>query len=164
MADFDLVEVLNACEYLVEKSACLTVLQPALFYDVVEQFAPTRVLHDQKQLLGCLDNFIELHDVRVSDDFQNVDLTHDSSDVSLVLDLVFFKHFDCDLLLGQLVDAFPNFAERARAYSLSYQVVADHTVVSRVIFLSTLGRLPVASLQFVLLLFKLGEGLSETRL
>ena len=36
MTDLDLVEILNACEYLVKESAGFPVLQPALFDDVVE--------------------------------------------------------------------------------------------------------------------------------
>ena len=100
----------------------------------------------------------------MSHDFQNVNLSHHPSDVSLVFNLVFFKDFDGDLFLCELVDTFSHFAKGARAYCLSYEVVAYHAVVRWISFLSTLSCLPVASLQFVLLFFKFGEGLSETRL
>ena len=91
----------------------------------------------------------------MSHDFQNVNLTHHTGDVSLVLDLVFFKDFDGNLLLSELVDAFAHLAERAWADSLTYEVVADHAVIGRVVLLSALCGLPVATLQFVLLLFEL---------
>ena len=60
-----------------EESAGLRILQSPLFDDVVEQFAPGSILHDQEQLLARLDNLIELHDVRVPHYLQDVNLAHD---------------------------------------------------------------------------------------
>ena len=56
--------------------------------------------------------------------FQNVNLSHNSRDVSLVLDLIFFKDFDGDLLRGQLVNSFAHFAERTRTNCLTCEPIA----------------------------------------
>ena len=107
-----------------EEPAGFTVLQPALFYYVFEQFSTTRILHDQKELLRGFNDFIQLHDIWMSDNFQNVNLSHHSSYVSLVLDFIFFEDFDGDLLRGQLVNSFAHFAERTRTNCLTCEPIA----------------------------------------
>ena len=77
MAHLYPVQVFDTGEDLIEEAAGLRILQSPLFDDVVEQFAPGSILHDQEQLLARLDNLIELHDVRVSHDLQDVNLAHD---------------------------------------------------------------------------------------
>lgn len=96
-----------------EEPTSFTILESAFLNDVVEEFATTGVLHDQEELLGSLNDLVELDDIGVPDDFQNVDLSHHSSDVCLVLDLVLFQNFDRHFLLRQLVDALSNLTESA---------------------------------------------------
>ena len=102
-----------------EEPAGFTVLQPALFYNVFEEFSTTRILHDQKELLRGFNDFIQLHDIWMSDNFQNVNLSHHSSYIGLVLDFIFFEDFNRDFFLGQLVDSFSNFAECTRTNCLA---------------------------------------------
>jgi len=46
MTNFDLMEVLDTCQDLMEEAARFSVLQPAFLDDIVEELATTSVLHD----------------------------------------------------------------------------------------------------------------------
>ena len=81
MTDFDLVQILDSCQNLVEEAASLRVLQAPFLDNVVEEFTTRGVLHNQEKLLACLDDFIELHNVWVAHDLQDMDFAHHSRDV-----------------------------------------------------------------------------------
>ena len=88
----------------------------------------------------------------MSHDFQNVNLTHDTSYVSLVLDFVFLKDFDGNFFLGELVYALTYLAKSTRADCLTDEIIANKAIIN--CFLATLSRLPVTLLP-CLLLFEL---------
>ena len=50
------VNVLNASYDLLEELACFDLLHSAVLHDIVEQFAPTRIFHNQVELFGCFDD------------------------------------------------------------------------------------------------------------
>ena len=108
-----LVKVFHTGQDLVEKATGFTILESPLLDDVVEELTTWCVLHDQEQLLRRFNNFIQLHDVRMSHYLENVNLSHDPGNVCLVFDFVFFEDFDCDFLLGQLVGSLSDFTEGA---------------------------------------------------
>jgi hypothetical protein len=58
----------------VEEPACLWLFSPAVLHNVVEQLTARSVLHDQVQLSGSLDDFVELYYVCMSDQLQDVNL------------------------------------------------------------------------------------------
>jgi len=91
------VQVLNAADNLLEKLAGFFFFQFLLLHDVVEKLASADVLHNQKELLWRLNDFKELDDVGVPYQFENVDFTGDSEDVSILGDLPFFKDLHCHL-------------------------------------------------------------------
>ena len=93
MNDIKLVQILNARNYLMEKFKCMRFLDPLVLDDVVEQFTAICVLHNQVQLLGCFDDFVELNDVGVSDHLQNVDFAGNSLYVVDILDFVLLENF-----------------------------------------------------------------------
>ena len=160
MTDFDLVQVLDSCQYLVEEAASLRVLQAPFLDNIVEELTARGILHNQEQLLACLNDFIELHNIWVAHDLQDMDFTHHSSDVRLVLDHVFFENFDCDFFVSQLVNAFSNFSKRAFSNSLADKIVPDESIIGD--FLTTLSGLPVTFFAFGFL--ELGERLPQRRL
>lgn len=94
MANSNLVDVLNPRNDLLEEPACLLLLKPLSFDDIVEQLASVCVFHDEEQLARGLDDFIELNDIGVSDDLKDVDLSSHPLHIRLVLDLVFLEYFD----------------------------------------------------------------------
>ena len=69
MTHLYLMQVLDSSQDLVEEAAGLSVLQAALLYNVIEELATRGILHYQKQLFGRFNNFIELNNIRMSDDF-----------------------------------------------------------------------------------------------
>lgn len=122
MADLDRVKVLNASENLVEKATGFLVGQALLLDDVVEKLAPRHILHDQKQLTRRFDNLVQLHNIGVPDNLEDLDLPHDSCDVALVLDLVFFQYFDGHFLIGQNMGTDTHLTESTLADGLAYKV------------------------------------------
>lgn len=97
MDDVQFVDVLNPLQYLLLKLGGFLLLDPLISDNLVEQLASTGKLHDQLQLLGRLDDFLELDYVGVAYQLQDVDLTRHSLDVSNVCYPFFFKNFDCHL-------------------------------------------------------------------
>ena len=97
MDDVQLVDILDASVDLLEKLACLVFLQTSVRNNVVKELTAARVLHDQVELLGCLDDLIELDDVRVPDQLQNVDLPSHTFYVRHIRDAVLLQDLDCHL-------------------------------------------------------------------
>ena len=93
-------------------------------HDVVEDLTTLRVLHNEVQLLRRLDDFVELDDVRVADHFEDVYFAGHSFNVVDILDLVFLKNFDCDLLSSEIVHSQFDLTEGALADGLAQNVLA----------------------------------------
>ena len=122
MTHLDLVKVFDTGQNLMEKSTGFRILKLSLLDDVVEQFAPTCILHDEEKLLGSLNDLVQLNYVWMAHDLENMDLTHDSRNISLILDFVFLKDFNGDLLLRQLMDALSHLSECSRTNLLAYAI------------------------------------------
>lgn len=90
MTDLDSVQVLDSRQDLLEKATRFFVLEPLLFYDVVEKFATRHELHYEKQLPRSFNDLVELDDVGVPDNLEDLDFSHDSGDVGLVFNFIFF--------------------------------------------------------------------------
>ena len=56
MDDAKLVKVFNTSYDLMEEFACLCLFDPLVLHDEVKELPSTRILHDQVELLWCLDN------------------------------------------------------------------------------------------------------------
>ena len=95
--DAKLVKVLDSTNDLLEELARLSLLKLLLLDDVVEELATTDELHDEEELLGCLNDLKQVNDGRVPDQFKYVNLASDSLHVSIPRDLALFKDFYCYL-------------------------------------------------------------------
>ena len=93
----------------------------------------------------------------MSHDFQNVNLSHDTSYIGLVLDFIFLKDFDGNLFLCELVNALTHLSKSAWSDCLTDEIVSNEAIIN--CFLATLRRLPVTLLP-CLLLFELGQRLA----
>ena len=87
------------------------------------------MLHDKEQSILCLDDFVELNNVRVLNYFQNVNLARNSLDVIDVVDLPLVEDFDGDTLARVHVDALLHLAKRALAECLLYLIVTNPATV-----------------------------------
>jgi hypothetical protein len=58
MNNSNFMNVLDTSYELVEYAYGLVLIDPFIFDDIIEEFSLFHVLHDQKQLLGSLNNFI----------------------------------------------------------------------------------------------------------
>ena len=106
MHNSELVNVLYAGDDLLEEPGCLLLLQTFSVDDVVEQLPALCILHDEVQLLGGLDDFVELDQVGMPNDFQNVDLPSHSFNVGHVGYFLLFEYFDGHLFACEDVGAF----------------------------------------------------------
>ena len=111
MHDVQLVKVLDPGDDLVEEFESLWFLHALVLHDVVEKFSTVSILHDQVELLGRLNDFVELNDVWVSDHLQDVNLSCHPLDVVHILDLILLKYLDGYFLPTRLVSADLDFTE-----------------------------------------------------
>jgi len=125
MNDVQLVEVLDASDNLVEERAGLGLFHAVALHDVVEQLTSFSELHYQVQLLGGLNDFVQLDDVGMPNDLEDMNLSSDSFDVVDIDDLVFLQNLYGDLLACQVVDSKFNLTEGALADGLAQDVLAD---------------------------------------
>lgn len=65
-----------------------------MLHDKVEKFSIRYEFHDQVELFLRLNNFINLHNIRMMKLLQYLNLSTDSLNVLFVLDPWLFKHFN----------------------------------------------------------------------
>lgn len=92
------MQVLHAADDLLNEGAGFRFFELLLLHDVVEKLATADVLHNQEQLLGRLDDFKQLDNVRVSDHLQDLNFASHALHVCVFGDLSLFKNFDGYLL------------------------------------------------------------------
>lgn len=80
-------------------------------HDVVEKLAAVAILHDHVQLFFGLDDLVKLDDVWMSDLLQDFDLSCDTFDILLIMDLIFFQNFNRNLFSSECVLPQFNLAE-----------------------------------------------------
>jgi len=68
MNDSKLVQILHTRNYLLKEANRLLLFHLLVLHDIVEKLATGCKLSDQVKLLGCFNNFIELNDVRMTDE------------------------------------------------------------------------------------------------
>lgn len=110
---------------LLKKFACLFFWNARFFYNIIKQFSTTCELHDQVKLTWRLYDLIELDNVRVSDQFKNVNFTSDSLNIRHVAYAALFKYFDCHTFLSELMCAFSHFTKSALS-NLFLNIVLAH--------------------------------------
>ncbi len=73
--------------------------------NVLKQLSPGSVLHDEVELLGCLDDLVKLNDVGVPNQLQDVDFSGNSLDVRDLGNHVLLQDFHCHFFACENVDA-----------------------------------------------------------
>jgi len=113
------MDLLQARYDLMEEAACLWLGHTSLRYDVVEQLAAARILHDKVKLAPCLDDLIKLHYVWVPDKFENVYLSGHTLYICHLYDALFLENFNGDALTGKNVSSKLDLSKRTLANSLA---------------------------------------------
>ena len=119
------VNVLDSRQNLLHELDGLSFVKPFSLDDVIKELTSFSVLHDEMDVGFGLDDFIELDDVGVAEDFEDADLTGDAFDVGLFDDFLFLQGFDGDFLLGEDVGAEFDFTEGALADGAADTIVAE---------------------------------------
>ena len=94
MSNTYFMQVLNPIQQLVKELTSLLFSDLFVINYVLVEFSFLHELHNQQQLLRSLHNFVQLNDVRVSDEFQDVYLSFYSLYISYILYFLLFQDFD----------------------------------------------------------------------
>lgn len=108
-----------------EKPASLRFLDPLVLDNKIEKLAPTCILHDQVELLRCLNNFIKLDYVWVSYQLEDMYLPCHPLNVADILYFLLFEDFNGDFFSSEIVITQLYLSECALADSLAKNIVAD---------------------------------------
>jgi hypothetical protein len=119
------VNLLNAREDLVEEAASLAFSDSPTCYNMIKELSTTAVLHDEIQLARRLDDFVQLDNVRVLDQFQYVNLPCDSFNIGHVNNPFLLKDLYGHLLSGEYVCPQFHLAEGPLTYGFPKDVVAN---------------------------------------
>ena len=87
-----LVQILHSCDELPKELTGLMLLQPFLFYYQFEELPLRDVLHHQEELLGSLDDLVQLDHVGMPNLLKDVDFPGHSLHVSHVGNATFLQH------------------------------------------------------------------------
>lgn len=98
MTDTALVQVLNSADQLPVELCSLLFVEASITDNEIEQLATVGMFHNHEKFLFCLNDFVKLDDVRVSNFLEDLDFSGDSFDVLLVIDFLFLKNFYGNLL------------------------------------------------------------------
>ncbi len=100
MDNFEFVAVLNPGNDLIEDFAGFILIHTFFFYYVVKELASSKVFHDEKEVLGGFDDFIELNDVGMAYKFKDVNFPGDSFDICHIHDFVLLQNLDGNFFAG----------------------------------------------------------------
>ena len=103
MHDPQFMKMLDAINQLMEQPTCFILSQSLIIHDVFEELSIFHVLHEQEQFLIGFPNIVQLHDVRMSHQLQDMDLSQHPLCVGNVADLAFFQHLDRHILARHLM-------------------------------------------------------------
>lgn len=123
MADLDRVEIFNARQDLMEEAASLLVLKPFFLNDIVEKFPARHKFHYQKKLSIRFNYLVKLNNVGVPHNFEDLNFTHDTSYVGLILNFILFQYFYRYLFICQHMSAKAYLAKRTLPDRATYQKI-----------------------------------------
>ena len=123
MDDLQLMQVLHSSDDLVEEVASLWLLHPLIGHDVIEELTTLSIFHYQIQLLGCLNDFIQLYDIRVSYHLQYMNLSRHSLHIVHILNLILLQNLDSNLFTGEVMHAQLDFTKGSFSNSFAQDVL-----------------------------------------
>jgi hypothetical protein len=112
------MNIFDAAYNLLEHLAGFLLVHPLLADDIVKELASFHVLHDEEEVFGRFDDFVELDDIGVADEFEDVDLSGHSFHVGHIDYPVFFQYFYGYFLAGGNVGGQFDLPEGALAQGL----------------------------------------------
>lgn len=97
--------------------------------DFVEEVASFCILHDEVELFGSFDDFVELDNKRVSEFFHDFELAGYPDYIGVLEDQVLFEDLDCYVFLSEFVQSQLDFAEVALAQGSRYRIIFEWLVL-----------------------------------
>jgi len=128
MHDIQTADVFDTSNNLLEKSAGLFLFDPLDLDDIVEKFTALGVFHDEVEFLLSLDDFIELNDLRMTDDLEDVNLSGDTFHIGNVADLRLLEDFDGHFLACRDMCAQFDLAKSALSDGFPKEVLPDRLI------------------------------------
>lgn len=74
-----------------------------MLHNVVKKLPAGHIFHDEENIVRGLDHLVQSNDVRMSEQFQNFDLSLDLPVHFRALDLLSIENFDCHLVSRSLM-------------------------------------------------------------
>lgn len=125
MNNVEFVHVLNTFDELPEEFAGFAFFESFFLDDLLKEFTLRDELHDEEELFGGFDNFVELDKIGVSDLFEDVYFAGDSFYIGNIDNFIFFKYFDGNFFSRYRVNTKFDFAEGALSKIFGNNVVSD---------------------------------------
>lgn len=114
MHNVQLMNIFNSRNDLMKKSASIMLFDTRMCHYVIKKFTPSCIFHNKIQLLWCFDDlyikfvvryvilllvyFIKVNDIRMSNEFQDMNFSCDSFHICNVANTRFFQYFNRNFL------------------------------------------------------------------
>ena len=93
--------IVDAIHNLMEKTNSIAFLDATMGHNIIKQFTPRRIAHDEENILGRIHDLIQLDDVWMIDLLEDVNFTRHTLYIGRVDYTVFFQDFDGHLTYKQ---------------------------------------------------------------
>ena len=124
MCDVQSVKILNCIQYLIKYSPSSSLFQSYFGRHNSKQLSLLCKLGDYKDIFWCLDDFIEVYDIRVPYFFHDLNLSLYANLVILIFNTTFIDYFDSDFFSCRNMNRLFYFSERALPQSLAKLVIS----------------------------------------
>ena len=111
------MNILNSTNYLLKHFTGLFLIHTLFADDVVKEFSPLHVLHDQKQVFGSFDDLIKLNNIGMADEFEDMYFSSNPLHICHIHYSILFQNFDCNFLPGWNVGGQFNFPKSTLSQS-----------------------------------------------
>ena len=112
VTDAQLVEILDARDYLMQESGSLLFSQTFPVDNVFKELSSSSIFHHQVEFSLCLDNLVKLHNMWMTDYLQNVNFSCYSFHITNISNLVLLKYLDSYFFSSEYMSAHLYFTER----------------------------------------------------
>lgn len=119
------MKILNPVNKFIEHTTSFIFIDSLIFDYIIKQLSIFHKLHHKKQLFGSLYDLIKLYETRVTNKFENMDLSGYSFDVCNITEFFLLKKFNSNFLFGEFMGRQSNFTERSFAQNFAYYIVTD---------------------------------------
>ena len=129
------MDVLDATDYLLVHLGSFVLFEPSVLNDMLEEFAPRAVLHDEVEVVVVLDHLIQLDYLWMPHFLEDRNFPVDAFNVRMVLDFVLLKNFDGYLVTSQNMSSLLDLPKSALSLGLTDDKATNDFALRVLLFL-----------------------------